>query len=67
MIGMAEQSEIPCASCHSWVKKQRKFSCKPDECPGLSKWIFSNAPNLGGDDGVRLLAGLPECAMQYVV
>jgi hypothetical protein len=63
---MEKQAEIPCASCRSWVKKQKKFSCNPDQCTGLTEWIFSNAPNLNSEN-VKLLVALPECATQYVV
>jgi len=63
---MAKQAEIPCASCRSWVKKQKKFSCNPDECKGLTEWILSNAPELGGGN-IKKLVMLPVSAMQYVV
>jgi hypothetical protein len=63
---MEKQGEIPCASCRSWAKKQKKFSCNPDECKGLTQWIFANAPNLNSEN-VKLLVALPECATQYVV
>ena len=64
---MAKKAEIPCASCSSWVKKQKKFSCNPDECSGLTEWMFANAPHLGGCENVKLLVRLPEIATQYVV
>jgi hypothetical protein len=66
---MAKKAEIPCASCRSWVKKQKKFSCNPDECSGLTEWMFANAPHIsGGENGnVKLLVRLPMIATQYVV
>jgi hypothetical protein len=63
---MPQQAEIPCASCRSWVKKHKKFSCNPDQCRGLTEWIFANAPQLS-DGNIKLLVMLPECATQYVV
>jgi hypothetical protein len=61
---MAKQKEIPCASCQSWVKKQKKFSCNPDDCKGLADWLFANAPHLN-DEYAQIR--LKEIANQYVV
>ena len=42
MIAMEHQKEIPCASCQSWNGKQKKFSCNPNYCKGLSKWMHEH-------------------------
>ncbi len=66
MIVMDKQGEIPCAACHSWLKRERKFSCNPDRCSALTNWLFKNAPQLK-PEAVQIQAILPEKALQYVV
>ncbi len=63
---MEKQAEIPCSSCRSWNKEQKKFSCNPDGCKELTAWLFANAPQLC-EDSIQLQVRLPEIAVQYVV
>jgi hypothetical protein len=65
MIVMEHQKEIPCASCQSWNGKQKKFSCNPNYCKGLSEWMqaHSSLPNAMEQIQVQL----PETAIQYIV
>jgi stringent starvation protein B len=65
MISLEQQEEIPCASCQSWNRKQKKFSCNPHLCKGLTDWMNENAslPN----EVVQIQMHLPETAIQYVV
>jgi hypothetical protein len=63
---MEKQAEIPCASCQCWNRKQRKFSCNPDACKGLTAWLFANSPQLCRDN-VQLQVRLPEIAIKYIV
>jgi hypothetical protein len=66
MIVMDKQGEIPCAACHSWRKKQKKFSCNPDSCSALTTWLFENAPHIRAET-LQTQVHLPEVAFQYVV
>ena len=66
VIVMENHAEIPCASCTSWKRKERKFSCNPDGCAVLTAWLFANAPQLCRDR-VQLQVQLPEVAVKYVV
>jgi hypothetical protein len=63
---MDKKGEIPCSSCDSWKKKEKKFSCNPDSCPELTAWLRKNAPQLN-PDAVQLQVNLPEIAFQYIV
>jgi hypothetical protein len=62
-----KNKEIPCANCHLWVKKQKKFSCNPDECKGLTAWLYENAPNMNKAAGLQFAVKLPISACQYIV
>lgn len=37
---MNSRKTIPCSVCKSWKKEQKKFSCDPNQCEILSKWLF---------------------------
>jgi len=63
---MDKKGEIPCASCNSWKKQQKKFSCNPDSCKELTAWLVKNAPQLS-PDAVQVQVHLPEVALQYIV
>jgi hypothetical protein len=63
---MKNQGEIPCTACQSWDRKQKKFSCNPDDCKELTKWLFANAPKLCKEKA-QLQVNLPEIAIQYIV
>jgi hypothetical protein len=65
MIAMEHQEEIPCSSCQSWNGRQKKFSCNPNVCKGLSEWMHEHTsiPNAAEQIQVQL----PETATQYVV
>jgi hypothetical protein len=65
MIVMEHQKEIPCASCQSWNGKQKKFSCNPNLCKGLTKWINAHAFQQNVLEQIQVQ--LPETAIQYVV
>ena len=41
---MSSKKTIPCSVCRSWKKDQKKFSCDPNKCEILSKWLL-NAEN----------------------
>lgn len=43
---METEEQIPCAKCHLWKSKEKKFSCKPNECKELSIWLFQYAGEL---------------------
>jgi len=43
MFAMKDDSEIPCSYCTNWNSKARNFSCNPDECQKLTKWLFTHA------------------------
>ncbi|MGD0996186.1 MAG: hypothetical protein ABR909_11765 [Candidatus Bathyarchaeia archaeon] len=43
MIGMSNNSEIPCSACHKWDATAKSFSCNPGECRKLSEWLFVHA------------------------
>jgi hypothetical protein len=62
---MDHQEEIPCTSCQSWNGKQKKFSCNPNLCKGLSEWMNNHAsiPNVAE----QIQTHFPETALQYVV
>jgi hypothetical protein len=63
-----KNKEIPCANCHSWVKRQKKFVCNPDECKGLNAWLYENAPNMTKDTAnLQFAVKLPVSACQYIV
>ncbi len=63
---MGEKAEIPCANCQSWAKKEKKFTCNPDECKGLTTWLIENAPQINKDD-LKVQVRLPVSANQYIV
>jgi hypothetical protein len=65
MIAMEHQKEIPCASCQSWNGKQKKFSCNPNYCKGLSKWMNEHGSISSAKEQIQRL--LPETASQYIV
>jgi len=65
MIIMEHQEEIPCASCHSWNSKQKRFSCNPNQCKGLSEWMNEHGPQTITAQHIQ--AQSPETAIQYVV
>lgn len=66
MVMVMEKDEIPCASCQSWKKQQKKFSCNPDGCKQLTTWLFKHAPQLCKGT-VQMQVHIPEIAIQYVV
>jgi hypothetical protein len=61
---MEHQEEIPCASCQSWNGKQKKFSCNPNTCKGLSEWMHGHSQPSAIE---QILVHRPETAIQYVV
>jgi hypothetical protein len=63
-----KSKEIPCANCQSWAKKEKKFSCNPDECKGLTAWLYENAPNMTKDKAnLQFTVKFPVSACQYIV
>jgi hypothetical protein len=62
---MDHQEEIPCTSCQSWNGKQKKFSCNPNLCKGLSEWMNDHASLPSAEKQSQM--HLPETALQYVV
>jgi hypothetical protein len=66
VIAMGEQPEIPCSKCQFWRKKQKKFSCNPNDCSLLTSWLLENAPQLSKET-LQMQVRLPEVALQYVV
>jgi hypothetical protein len=65
MIVMEHQEEIPCASCQSWNGKEKKFSCNPNRCKGLSEWMHEHSSKTGGME--QILLQRPDTAIQYIV
>jgi hypothetical protein len=64
MIAMHKHGEIPCASCKSWKKRKKKFSCSPNDCKVLTVWLLENAPHVNAQN---IQLQFPEIASQYVV
>jgi hypothetical protein len=65
MIAMEHQEEIPCASCQSWNGKEKKFSCNPNHCKGLSEWMHEHNSKLSAME--QILLRRPETVVQYIV
>jgi hypothetical protein len=65
MIAMEPKEEIPCAKCHSYKAKDKKFSCNPQDCKELSDWIFENVTQLRTES--LQTQRCPEIAVRYVV
>lgn len=63
---MEKQEEIPCANCDSWKRKEKKFSCNPDDCKVLTAWFLDYVPQLKTGT-IQMQVHLPEVAIQYVV
>jgi hypothetical protein len=63
---MEKKSEIPCTSCQSWNRKEKKFSCNPEDCKELTTWLSDNAPQLC-KGSVQMQVHIPEVAIKYVV
>jgi hypothetical protein len=63
---MEHEEQIPCADCHLWNAKEKKFSCKPKDCKELSAWLLQYAPQLSAEKA-QMQVQLPEIAIQYVV
>ncbi len=39
---MTSKSEIPCTLCRNYDSATRNFSCDPDKCQKLTKWLFDH-------------------------
>jgi hypothetical protein len=65
-IVMEREEEIPCAVCHSWNAKEKKFSCEPRECKELSAWLLKHAAHLSRETP-QMQAHYSETTIQYVV
>jgi hypothetical protein len=65
MIATEHQEKIPCASYQSWNGRQKKFSCNPNFCKGLSEWMQEHASIPSVSEQIQV--HLPETATQYVV
>ena len=65
MISMEHQEEIPCASCQSWNGKEKKFSCNPNHCKGLSEWMHEHNSKLSAME--QIIFRRPDTAIQYIV
>ncbi len=63
---MEDAKEIPCATCQSWKKAQKKFSCDPNACKMLTAWLFENAAHLN-EPKIHMQLAFPEPAKQYIV
>jgi hypothetical protein len=66
VIVVKKQMGIPCMQCDSWKKKERKFSCNPNDCKVLTEWLLGHAPVLTKDT-VQMQVHLPDVAIRYVV
>ena len=66
VIAMEKKNEIPCTSCQSWNRKEKKFLCNPELCKDLTTWLYENAPQLSKGN-VEMQIHLPDVAIKYVV
>ena len=43
---MSDKSEIPCSICQNYHHsgKKDRFSCEPNKCQRLTKWLFTYTP-----------------------
>jgi hypothetical protein len=39
---MGSEAEIPCSTCLSWNPEEKSFSCNPNSCKKLSKWLMKH-------------------------
>ncbi len=59
---MNQKEEIPCTTCHLWNAKAKSFSCNPNSCNKLSRWLLERTPKLNMDK-----VQISGAQMEYVV
>jgi hypothetical protein len=56
---MESDASIPCATCLLWNPEKKSFSCDPNTCKKLSKWLLKHAKDTADDPQKKIV--------QYVV
>jgi len=56
---MEQDKEIPCSACQLWDKEAKRFSCDPNKCERLTRWLLKHAQDANSEEPVE--------AIQYVV
>ena len=62
-LALKEKSEIPCSFCGKRDSKTRSFSCQPDDCKKLTRWLFEHSRSGKAAEGERVAVS----PIRYVV
>ncbi|MCW4047044.1 MAG: hypothetical protein NWE99_05735 [Candidatus Bathyarchaeota archaeon] len=46
---MEPDAEIPCSTCLLWNQENKRFSCDPNKCERLSRWLLKHAKDTNVD------------------
>jgi len=42
-IKMKNDADIPCSKCPFWNQEKKSFSCDPNRCERLSRWLLKHS------------------------